>query len=91
MYQDPIELKLNELIKKVEDLKERLESDVRFQDQWVDKTKAMKILECSERTLQTLRDKGKIGRTNPLGGKKFFYLRKDIDALFNDNFKPKKE
>jgi len=46
----------------------------------------MAILKCSERTLQTLRDKELLKHTNPMGGSKFFYLRKDVEDLFEKNF-----
>lgn len=56
---------------------------------WMDKEETMRILKCSERTLQTLRDNKKIRITRPLGGSKIFYLREDVDALFEKNFNGK--
>jgi len=39
-----------------------------------DKEETLRILKCSERTLQTLRDKDILKYTRPPGGSKFFYI-----------------
>jgi hypothetical protein len=86
MYDEMVLKKLDELNEKMNTLLETQKSNVKLQTEWVDKEETMKILKCSERTLQTLRDKESLHFTNPLGGSKFFYKRKDVDALFTKNF-----
>ena len=86
MYDEMVLKKLDELNEKMNTLLETQKSNVKLQTEWVDKEETMKILKCSERTLQTLRDKGLLRYTRPLGGSKFFYKRKDVDALFTKNF-----
>ena len=54
--------------------------------EWIDKEEVLHILECSERTLQSLRDNGSLNYSKPTGGSKFFYRRKDVIALFEMNF-----
>jgi hypothetical protein len=81
--------KLDILTTKINNLIEAYKLDFRGKSIWIDKEETMRILECSDRTLQTLRDKHLVSFTNPLGGSKFFYLRKDIDSLFEKNFKGK--
>jgi hypothetical protein len=77
--------KLDILTTKINNLIEAYKSEFREKSKWISKQETMRILECSERTLQTLRDKHMIRFTNPLGGSKFFYLRKDVDSLFEKN------
>ena len=86
MYDEMVLKKLDELNEKMNTLLETQKSNVKLPTEWVDKEETMKILKCSERTLQTLRDKGLLRYTRPLGGSKFFYKRKDVDALFTKNF-----
>jgi hypothetical protein len=81
--------KLEELTRKVNTLLENLKYNVRYQSGWIDKEETMRILKCSERTLQKLRDNGSLSYTKPLGGSKFFYRLKDIEALFEKNFNGK--
>ena len=81
--------KLDTLTTKINTLIEAYKLDFRGKSKWIDKKETMRILKCSERTLQTLRDKHLLSFTNPLGGSKFFYLRKDVDSLFEKNFKGK--
>ena len=89
MNLDLVFQKLVELIKKVETLLETQKSNTRYSSEWVDKEETMKILKCSERTLQTLRDNGSLCFSKPLGGSKFFYRRKDLESLFLKNFNGK--
>jgi hypothetical protein len=86
---DEVLKKLNELNEKIDKLLETQKSNVRLLSEWIDKEEAMKILKCSERLLQTLRDNESLGFTNPLGGSKLFYRRKDVESLFEKNFKSK--
>lgn len=89
MYQDLVLQKLDELTKKVDSFLETQKSNTRNSSEWVDKEETMEILKCSERTLQTLRDNKSLHFTNPLGGSKFFYKRKDVESLFAKNFNGK--
>ena len=77
---------INELDRKIDTLLAVNKHLNDHQSKWIDKEETMRILKCSERTLQTLRDKGLLRYTRPLGGSKFFYLRKDVEALFEKNF-----
>ena len=86
MYEDEVLKKLDELNEKMDTLLEIQKSNARDSSEWVDKEETMKILKCSERSLQTLRDNDLLGFTNPLGGSKFFYKRKDVESLFEKNF-----
>lgn len=86
MDKDIIIQKLEELIRKVDTLTDTEKRQTNSNNEWIDKQETMEILKCSERTLQTLRDKELLRFTNPLGGSKFFYRRKDVEALFEKNF-----
>ena len=86
MHEDFIIQKLDELLREVSNLNKSLNAKNSSTSQWLDKEEAMRVLKCSERTLQTLRDTHKLDYTKPLGGSKFFYRRKDIEALFDENF-----
>jgi hypothetical protein len=86
MIDDDATRMLGELTKKVNTLLETLQNNPKFQSGWIDKEEAMRILKCSERTLQYLRDSGKLHFTNPLGGSKFFYSRKEVMSMFENNF-----
>jgi hypothetical protein len=86
MTNEEILLRLNELIEKLNDLLETQKSNARNLDEWVDKEETMKILECSERTLQTLRDNKLLPFSPPLRGKKYFYKRSDILQLFESGY-----
>ena len=86
MDKDIIIQKIEELTRKVDSLIDTKKHQTNSQNEWIDKQEAMEILKCSEWTLQTLRDKGLLKYTNPMGGSKFFYRRKDVEALFEKNF-----
>jgi hypothetical protein len=86
MNTETILQKLDELSTKVDELLKVNKKESESRKKWLDKQETMKILECSERTLQTLRDKNALHYSNPLGGTKFFYLRKDVELLFEKNF-----
>jgi hypothetical protein len=81
--------KLNELTEKVNNLVETLKRYVRNDDEWIDGKETMRILRCSERTLQTLRDNGSLSYSKPCGGTKFAYRIKDVMSLFEKNFNGK--
>lgn len=78
--------KLDELNEKMDTLLETQKSNARDLDDWVDKEETMEILECSERTLQTLRDNELLPFSPPFGGKKYFYKRSDILQLFESGY-----
>jgi len=86
MYDELVLKKLEELNEKMNILLETQKSNVKLPSEWIDKEETMKILKCSERALQTLRDNKSLYFTNPLGGSKFFYKLKDVNALFTKNF-----
>ena len=86
MDKDIIIQKIEELSRKVDTLVDTEKRQTNSNNEWIDKQETMEILKCSERTLQTLRDKKLLKFANPLGGSKFFYRRKDVEALFEKNF-----
>jgi hypothetical protein len=89
MEQEEISHKLDVLLTKVDTLIENQKPDSRSKSEWIDKEEIMKILKCSERTLQSLRDNHKLSYTKLGGGSKFFYLRKEVESLFEKNFNGK--
>jgi hypothetical protein len=89
MDADNIIQKIDELNRKIDNLIAVNKHSLNPPSKWIDKEETMRILKCSERTLQTLRDKGLLRYTRPLGGSKFFYLRKDVEDLFEKNFNGK--
>ena len=86
MQPEEISQKLDVLITKVETLIQTQKHDFKTNSEWIDKEETMRILKCSERTLQTLRDSGILSYSRPFGGTKIFYRRKDVMALFEKNF-----
>jgi hypothetical protein len=86
MYTDIILQKLDELNRKVSSLIDSTKKERYALNEWLDKEETMRILKCSERTLQSLRDRGILAYSRPLGGTKMFYRRKDVMALFEKNF-----
>ena len=89
MQPDDISQKLDVLITKVETLIETQKPEFMTKSEWLDKEETIRILKCSERSLQTLRDDGSLFFSKPLGGTKYFYRRKDVMALFEKNFNGK--
>jgi helix-turn-helix protein len=81
MYEEIVLKKLDELKEKMDTLLETQKSNVKLPSEWIDKEETMKILKCSERTLQTLRDDDLLPFSPPFGGSKFFYKRSDILKL----------
>ena len=78
--------KTEELINKMDKLQKTLDKTNQLEKKWIDKQETLEILRCSDRTLQTLRDNGTLGYSNPTGGSKFFYRRSDVMALFEKSF-----
>jgi hypothetical protein len=89
MLPEAISEKLDILISKIESLIETQKHSIIAKSEWLDKEETMRILKCSDRSLQTLRDDGILFFSNPLGGTKYFYRRKDVMALFEKNFNGK--
>lgn len=89
MNPDIVIQKIDELTRKVDSLIDANKHHTDSQSEWIDKQETMEILKCSERTLQTLRDKELLRYANPLGGSKLFYRRKDVESLFEKNFNGK--
>ncbi|HUX59443.1 MAG TPA: helix-turn-helix domain-containing protein [Bacteroidales bacterium] len=86
MSTDYIIQKIEELNRKVDNLIAVNKHSLNPLSKWIDREETMRILKCSERTLQTLRTKKKLRYTRPFGGSKIFYLREDVEALFEKNF-----
>jgi hypothetical protein len=86
MEHEEISQKLDVLITKIETLIETQKHSYIDKSEWLDKEETMRILKCSERTLQTLRDSGILSYSRPFGGTKIFYRRRDVMALFEKNF-----
>ena len=53
-------------------------------EDWLDGSEVMRLLKISKRTLQTLRDTGKLPFSH-LGGK-IYYCRLDIQRILADNY-----
>ena len=88
-YDRNINEEFNEFKEKLEKLIKELSQQAHPGRVWLTKDEVMKMLDCSERTLQTLRDNGSLPYSNPMGGSKFFYRRKDVEQLFEKNFNGK--
>ena len=86
MNQNEVLQKVDELIEKVDTLLKTLKSNARDSSEWVDKQETMKILKCSERTLQTLRDDDLLPFSPPFGVSKFFYKKSDILTLLESGY-----
>lgn len=86
MYYEIILQKLDELVGKVNTLFEVIKRNTSTEDEWIDGKEVMRILRCSERSLQTLRDKGLLPYSRPMEGTKLMYRKKDVISLFEKNF-----
>jgi len=88
MDADNIIQKIDELNRKLENLLAVIKHSLNPPSKWIDKEETLRILKCSERSLQTLRENEILKFTRPLGreSSKFFYLRKDVEDLFEKNF-----
>jgi hypothetical protein len=90
MNEEIVLKKLAELNEKMDTLLETQKSNVMLPPDWMDKEETMKFLKCSERTLQTLRDKDLLPFSPPFGGSKFFYKRSDILKLLESGYTRRK-
>lgn len=77
---------LKELLKKIILLLETLKVTPGEESEWVTKEAALKMLYCSERTLQTLRDNYILPYSRPIKGSKILYLKKDINGLIESGY-----
>jgi hypothetical protein len=87
MYIEVEKEAFNALMKKVDDMHSRwFSSAVQSspQSDWVDGQTVLKTLGISKRTLQSMRDAGKIEFTK-VSNKLIYYNRKSIDELMNRN------
>jgi|SRR5690554_4581880 len=60
----------------------------KFSDEWIDGQDVMQMLYISKRTLQSLRDNGKLPFTRI--NNKFYYKLSDLESLMEDNYSIKK-
>lgn len=74
--------RVDNLQKRVEHLENKPEDLVK--EEWIDGKTVMRMLNISPRTLQTLRDTGRLTPTRILG--KYYYKVADIKALLNENY-----
>ena len=77
-----IDQEVSEIKKDVEHLKRRPE--MLLKEDWMDGQEVMQALHISQRTLQTLRDSGKLTPTRLL--KKYYYKASDINSLLEENY-----
>jgi len=74
--------KLNNLVNKASDIHNRKDAIL---EEWLDNQDVCIMLNISNRTLQTLRDKGKIPYTKIL--RKVYYKPKDVETFINNHIK----
>jgi len=86
MYGENLNTEIIELVKKVNILLETLKVTPGEGSEWVTKEVAMKMLNCSERTLQTLRDNRSLPYSRPTQGSKFLYRKKDLIRLIESGY-----
>jgi hypothetical protein len=86
MYGENLSTEVKELVRKVNILLETLKVTPGEESEWVTKEVAMKMLYCSERTLQTLRDNNSLPYSRPTQGSKFLYRKKDIIRLIESGY-----
>jgi hypothetical protein len=91
MSTDDLKEEMDELNRRIENILAVIKRSLNPPSKWIDKEEILRILKCSERSLQTLRENEILKFTRPLGpeGSKFFYLRKDVEDLFEKNFNGK--
>lgn len=77
-----LQRRVDKVEKEIEKLKKR--PDALFKEEWMDGQDVMLALHISLRTLQTLRDSGKLIPTRLL--KKYYYKVADIKALLKENY-----
>lgn len=81
--------KVSDIKNEVSDIKKEVEllkkgPDQRFGDIWMDGREVLVALQISLRTLQTLRDSGKLSASRLLG--KYYYKVSDIKSLQEENY-----
>lgn len=74
--------RVDDLEKRVKHLEKR--PDVLLKDEWMDGHDVMRALNISKRTLQTLRDTGRLIPTQI--SKKYYYKVSDVKQLLTDNY-----
>jgi hypothetical protein len=90
MFSEIINQNLEQLIRKIDMLIAAQKRTPGEESEWVTKEEAMRMLCCSERTLQTLRDNSSLPYSKPFGGSKIFYRRRDIIKLLESGYTGKK-
>jgi hypothetical protein len=86
MNGETLNAEILELVKKVNILLETLKVTPGEESEWVTKEEAMKMLDCSERTLQSLRDNSSLPYSRPTQGSKFLYRKKDVKGLIESGY-----
>jgi hypothetical protein len=76
---------INSLAEKIEALEKAIKGKNQDKPDWLDPQDTLDLLKCSPRTLQSMRDHGKIGFTR-IGRKKIFYSRGSIEKLLSKNY-----
>ncbi|MBG0858601.1 MAG: helix-turn-helix domain-containing protein [Bacteroidales bacterium] len=77
---------IEELKQKIDCILKAQNTSIRQENGWISKEEAMALLDCSERTLQNLRDCGALPYTRPFGGSKFLYKIGDINNLLESKY-----
>ena len=77
-----LDKRMDKMEKEIEKLKKS--PDALFKEEWMDGHEVMRALNISYRTLQTLRESGKLIPTRLL--RKFYYKVSDIKALLKENY-----
>lgn len=76
---------LDNLIKKVDSLLDKVSNKQQEKKEWLEPHEVMEILKISPRCLQTYRDQGKVGFSK-IGKKKIYYSRKSVEELLHKNY-----
>jgi len=86
MYAEDINQDIKELKQKVNIILEAQNTRNRQGNGWITKEETMALLDCSERTLQNLRDSGSLPYTKPFGGSKFLNKISDVNNLLESGY-----
>lgn len=76
--------RIDHLTEKIEALEKAIKGNKEKSD-WLDPQEALELLKVSPRTLQNLRDQGKIGFTR-LGRKLIYYSRASVERILKENY-----